>query len=106
MRIGGRWGLGTGQVQGLRVRAGVIQVQAGLVVPPMVLLEFLCSGGPLDVYGMDLLRICPRSRGAGLWLLTLAIAYLYGETCIHKRTHTQTHRCLDSGVNRYTNVLY
>ncbi|MED6240392.1 hypothetical protein ATANTOWER_020441 [Ataeniobius toweri] len=30
--------------------------------------------GPLDVCGSDLLRICPRSRGPGLWLLTLAIA--------------------------------
>ncbi|MED6235218.1 hypothetical protein ATANTOWER_020111 [Ataeniobius toweri] len=26
--------------------------------------------------------------------------------CMHKRAHTQTHRCLDLGVNRYTNVLY
>ncbi|MEQ2315567.1 hypothetical protein AMECASPLE_023764 [Ameca splendens] len=24
--------------------------------------------------------------------------------CVHKCTHTQTHRCLDSGVNRYTNI--
>ncbi|MEQ2282103.1 hypothetical protein AMECASPLE_037082 [Ameca splendens] len=31
--------------------------------------------GPLDVYGSDLLHICPRSRGAGLWLLTLPVAY-------------------------------
>ncbi|MEQ2296641.1 hypothetical protein AMECASPLE_026716 [Ameca splendens] len=40
----------------------------------------LCTVGPLDIYGSDLLRICPRSRGAGLWLLTLAITYFYGET--------------------------
>ncbi|MED6240281.1 hypothetical protein ATANTOWER_018628 [Ataeniobius toweri] len=66
----------------------------------------LCSGGPLDVYGSDLLRICPRFRGTGLWLLTLTIAYLHGETLLNKHAHTQTHRCLDSGVNRYTNVLY
>ncbi|MEQ2309498.1 hypothetical protein AMECASPLE_039389 [Ameca splendens] len=26
--------------------------------------------------------------------------------CIHKNTHTQTHRSLDSGVNRYTSVLF
>ncbi|MEQ2223082.1 hypothetical protein ILYODFUR_033161 [Ilyodon furcidens] len=25
---------------------------------------------------------------------------------IHKHTHTQSHKCLDSGVNRYTNFLY
>ncbi|MED6247576.1 hypothetical protein ATANTOWER_008373 [Ataeniobius toweri] len=37
-------------------------------------------GGPLDVWGSVLLRICPGSRGAGLWLLTLAIAFFYGET--------------------------
>ncbi|MEQ2232946.1 hypothetical protein ILYODFUR_016687 [Ilyodon furcidens] len=36
--------------------------------------------GPLDVYGSDLLHICPRSRGEGLWLLTHTIAYFYGET--------------------------
>ncbi|MEQ2257479.1 hypothetical protein ILYODFUR_035293 [Ilyodon furcidens] len=50
------------------------------VVPAVVLLGFLSSGGSLDVCGSDLLRICPGSRGAGLWLLTLTIAYLYGET--------------------------
>ncbi|MED6244786.1 hypothetical protein ATANTOWER_024191 [Ataeniobius toweri] len=36
------------------------------VVPAMVLLGFLCSGGPLDVYGSDLIRICPEYRGAAL----------------------------------------
>ncbi|MEQ2283182.1 hypothetical protein AMECASPLE_008618 [Ameca splendens] len=35
---------------------------------------------PLDVCGLDLLRIFPGSRGAGQWLLTLTFAYLYGET--------------------------
>ncbi|KAK5598649.1 hypothetical protein CRENBAI_006618 [Crenichthys baileyi] len=29
----------------------------------VVLLGFLCSGGSLDVYDLDLLRICPGSRG-------------------------------------------
>ncbi|MEQ2219950.1 hypothetical protein ILYODFUR_000374 [Ilyodon furcidens] len=62
--------------------------------------------GLLDVYGSDLLRTCPRSRGAGPWLLTLNIAYFYRETCIHKCAYTQIPRCLDSGVNRYINVLY
>ncbi|MED6275702.1 hypothetical protein CHARACLAT_029097 [Characodon lateralis] len=50
------------------------------IVPVIILLGFLCSGGPLDVYGSDLLHICPRSSGAGLWLLTLTIAYFYGKT--------------------------
>ncbi|MEQ2223660.1 hypothetical protein ILYODFUR_038909 [Ilyodon furcidens] len=67
------------------------------VVPAVVLLGFLCSGGPLDVYGLDLLCICPGSRGVGLWLLTLTIAYFYGESL---------YAHVDSGVNRYTNVLY
>ncbi|MEQ2305002.1 hypothetical protein AMECASPLE_033025 [Ameca splendens] len=44
------------------------------VVAVMVPLGFLCSGGPLEVYGLDLLRIFPRFRGACLWLLTHAIA--------------------------------
>ncbi|MEQ2225363.1 hypothetical protein ILYODFUR_016647 [Ilyodon furcidens] len=25
--------------------------------------------------------------------------------CMHMRVHTQIHRCLDAGVNRYTNVI-
>ncbi|MED6283880.1 hypothetical protein CHARACLAT_013573 [Characodon lateralis] len=66
------------------------------VVPAVVLMGFLCSGGPLDGYGSDLLHICPGSRGAGLWLLTLAIAYFYGETL-----HTQTCSHSDPQVFRF-----
>ncbi|MED6242378.1 hypothetical protein ATANTOWER_003856 [Ataeniobius toweri] len=36
----------------------------------MALLGFLCSGAPLDVYGSDLLRICPGGQDyvlSGLW---------------------------------------
>ncbi|MED6252081.1 hypothetical protein ATANTOWER_006763 [Ataeniobius toweri] len=59
------------------------------IVPAVVLLGFLCSGGPLDVSGSHLLRICPASKGAGLGLLTLAIAYFYGETlCTQARSHS------------------
>ncbi|MEQ2182077.1 hypothetical protein GOODEAATRI_018333 [Goodea atripinnis] len=50
------------------------------VVPLVVLLGFLYSERPLDVFGLDLLCVCLRSRGAGLWDLTLAMAYFYGET--------------------------
>ncbi|MEQ2244213.1 hypothetical protein ILYODFUR_014795 [Ilyodon furcidens] len=59
------------------------------VVPVVVLLGFLCSGRPSDVYCSDLLSVCLGSKGAGLWLLTLAIAYLYGETLyIQARSHS------------------
>ncbi|MED6285976.1 hypothetical protein CHARACLAT_001058 [Characodon lateralis] len=61
----------------------------GGLVPAVVLVGFLCSGGPLDVCGSDLLRICPGSRGAGLWLLTLATANFYGQTlCTQARSHS------------------
>ncbi|MEQ2229043.1 hypothetical protein ILYODFUR_014834 [Ilyodon furcidens] len=62
----------------------------------VVLLGFLCSGGPSDAYGSDLLRICPGSRGAGLWLLTLNIAYFYGETL-----YTQARSYSDPQVFRF-----
>ncbi|MED6255868.1 hypothetical protein ATANTOWER_016154 [Ataeniobius toweri] len=68
------------------------------VVLAVVLLGFLCSGGPLDICGSDILHICPRSRGAGLWVLILAIAYFYGETlytqvCSHSDPQVFRLRC-------------
>ncbi|MEQ2238543.1 hypothetical protein ILYODFUR_034110 [Ilyodon furcidens] len=82
--------------------SGGVAVGLALVLP-----GFPCCGGPLDVCGLDLLRVSLRSRGAGLWLLTLAIAYLFMEKpYLQERAHTYTHRCLDSGLNRYTDVLH
>ncbi|MEQ2229277.1 hypothetical protein ILYODFUR_017294 [Ilyodon furcidens] len=66
------------------------------VVPAVLLLGFLCSGGPLDVCGLDLLLICPRSRVVGLWLLTLNLAYFYGET-----VYTQARSHSDPQVFRF-----
>ncbi|MEQ2312003.1 hypothetical protein AMECASPLE_026439 [Ameca splendens] len=68
------------------------------VVLAVVLLGFLCSGGPLDICGSDILHICPRSRGAGLWVLTLVIPYFYGETlytqvCSHSDPQVFRLRC-------------
>ncbi|MEQ2234725.1 hypothetical protein ILYODFUR_034398 [Ilyodon furcidens] len=71
---------------------GVLAVVLAVVLP-----GFPCSGGWLRSLCLS------RMQGVGLWLLTLAIAYFYGETLY---THTYTRRCLDSGVNRYTDVLY
>ncbi|MEQ2198453.1 hypothetical protein XENOCAPTIV_013116 [Xenoophorus captivus] len=48
--------------------------------PAVILLGSCSVAGPLDVCCLDFLRVCLRSRGAGLWLFTLAIAYFYGET--------------------------
>ncbi|MED6252826.1 hypothetical protein ATANTOWER_017651 [Ataeniobius toweri] len=76
------------------------------VVPAVDLPGFLCSGGPLDVCGSDLLCICPGSRGRVCGSLHSLLHIFMEKPCMHKRAHTQTHRCLDSGVNRYTNVLY
>ncbi|MEQ2282002.1 hypothetical protein AMECASPLE_036048 [Ameca splendens] len=72
----------------------------------LVPLGFLCFGGPLDVYGSDLFRICPGSRGAGLWLLTLTIAYFYGKTLYTQARSHSDPQVLNSGVNKYTNFLY
>ncbi|MEQ2287300.1 hypothetical protein AMECASPLE_010944 [Ameca splendens] len=67
----------------------------------MFLLGFLCSGGPLHVYGSDLLHLCPGSRGAGLWLLTLAYANVYGETL-----YTQERSHSDPQVLTNTQIFY
>ncbi|MED6256596.1 hypothetical protein ATANTOWER_030060 [Ataeniobius toweri] len=74
------------------------------VVPAVVLLGFLCSESPLDVCGSDVLHICPGSRGQVCGSSHSLLHIFMEKPCIHKRAHTQTHRCLDSGVNRYTNL--
>ncbi|MED6243891.1 hypothetical protein ATANTOWER_029376 [Ataeniobius toweri] len=61
-----------------------------VIVPAVVHTGFTCLGG----LWMSVARIsvCGSSH--------ILLHY------IHKCAHTYTHRCLDSGVNRYTDVLY
>ncbi|MEQ2302504.1 hypothetical protein AMECASPLE_007429 [Ameca splendens] len=51
--------------------------------------------GPLDVCGLDLLRICPGSRRRVCGSSHSLLHIFMEKPCMYKRAHTQTHRCLD-----------
>ncbi|MEQ2230304.1 hypothetical protein ILYODFUR_027850 [Ilyodon furcidens] len=62
-----------------------------------------CSGGPLDVSQISSVSVSgPGGRSVSHSLLHIFMEKPY----IHNCTDTYTHRCLDSGINRYTDVIY
>ncbi|MED6246887.1 hypothetical protein ATANTOWER_025573 [Ataeniobius toweri] len=69
-------------------------------------------GSPLvfSGWGLSVAHISSLSVLGPGWLVCgsshLLLHIFMEKPCIHKRAHTQTHSCLDSGVNRYTDVLY
>ncbi|MEQ2227828.1 hypothetical protein ILYODFUR_002383 [Ilyodon furcidens] len=71
------------------------------VVLAVVLLGFLCFGG----LWMSVARISSVSGPGGrVCGFSHSLLHIFMEKpYMHMRAHTQTHRCLDSGVNRYTN---
>ncbi|MEQ2225436.1 hypothetical protein ILYODFUR_017390 [Ilyodon furcidens] len=63
------------------------------VVPAVVLLGFLCFGGPLDVCGSDLLSVRPGTMGQACGSSHSLLHIFVEKPCIQKRVHTHTHRC-------------
>ncbi|MEQ2229829.1 hypothetical protein ILYODFUR_022872 [Ilyodon furcidens] len=77
------------------------------VVPAVVLLGFLSYGGAFGCLWLGSSRYLSRVQGGQVCGSSHSLLHIFMEKpCIHKRAYIQTHRCLDSGVNRYTNVLY
>ncbi|MEQ2297891.1 hypothetical protein AMECASPLE_039424 [Ameca splendens] len=74
--------------------ASALLFSAGVaVVPAVVLLGFLCFGGPLDVCGSDLLSVRPGTMGQVCGSSHSLLHIFVEKPCIQKHVHTHTHRC-------------